>query len=44
MEGRADSSVDPEGVGVELLRQLGLKEDGGLSEQGRHRAEGGKSV
>ena len=39
VEGRADSSVEPGGPGVELLRQLGLKEDGRLSAQGRHFAE-----
>ena len=39
MEGRADDSVEPGGPGVELLRQLGLKEDGGLSAQGRHFTE-----
>jgi len=44
MEGRADNSVDPEGLGVGLLRRLGLKEDRGLSAQGRHFAEAGKSV
>ena len=36
MEGRADNSVDPEGLGVGILRQIGLKEDSGLSAQGRH--------
>ena len=44
MEGRADNSVDPKRLGVGLLRQLGLKEDRGLSAQGRHFAEAGKSV
>ena len=44
MEGRVNSSVDPEGLGVGLLRQLGLSEDRGLSIQGRHFAEAGKSV
>lgn len=36
VEGRVDGSVDPEGLGVELLRQLGLEEDGGLSAHRRH--------
>ena len=44
MEGRADSSVEPEGLGVGLLRRLGRKEDRGVSVQGRHFAEAGKSV
>ena len=39
VEGRTDNSVEPGGPGVELLRQPGLKEDGGLSAQGRHFAE-----
>jgi hypothetical protein len=39
IEGRGDNPVDPEQLGVELLRQLGLKEDRGLSAQGRHFAE-----
>ena len=36
---RADSTVGQEELGVELLSQLGLKEEGGLSAQGRHFAE-----
>jgi len=43
-EGRADDTIGPEELGVELFRQLGLKEDGGLSAQGRHFAKAGKSV
>jgi hypothetical protein len=39
VEGRGDSPVDPEQLGVELLRQLGLEEDRGLPAQGRHFAE-----
>jgi hypothetical protein len=44
MEGRGGDAVNPEGLGVELFRQLGLSEDGGLSAQRRHFAERGKSV
>jgi hypothetical protein len=31
-----DGIVNPEGLGEELLRQLGLEEDDGLSAQPRH--------
>ena len=41
-EGRADSTIDTEELGVEFLRQLGLEEDGGLGLERRHIAEGGK--
>jgi len=43
VEGGGDNSVDPRGLGVELLRQLGMEEDGGLPAQGRHLAEEEKS-
>ena len=42
-EGGDDGSVDPEVLGVELLRQLGLEEDSGLSAQRRHFEEGEKA-
>jgi len=44
VEGRVDDPVGPEGLGVELLRQTGLKEGGGLSAQRGHFAEAGKGV
>lgn len=42
MEGRANDTADPGGLGVELLRQLRLGEGGGPSVQRRHFAGGGK--
>lgn len=44
MEGRDYGAVDAEEIGVELIRQPGLEEDGRLAGEGRHLGEGGKSV
>lgn len=44
VEGRADSTADPEGLGdAQLIRELGLEEDGGLCEQRRHWRIGAKA-
>ena len=42
VEGRVDDIVDPEELGVELFRELGLREGGGLTLERGHLAEGGK--
>lgn len=41
-EGRADGTVDPEGLRDELLRQPGLEDEGGLAVQRRHFGDGGE--
>ena len=44
VEGGVNDIVDPEELGVELFRELGLREGCGLTLERRHLAEGGKGV